>query len=220
MKNGFLLVIDGIDGSGKTTQVDLLTQYFQSQNIVFEVISFPRYGDNLYADLVQKYLQGEFGKIGSVDSHFIALAYAGDRFLAKTKIEKWLSEGKLVICNRYVSASKAHLGANIDIEERKEFINWIDKLEYQTNGMPKEDLAILLAVEPRIGQKNAIEENLRDIHEQSATHLSSAAQIYLSLAKGETNWVVVNCMENDKMSSREKIQQQIREIVDNKLWQK
>lgn len=215
----FLLVIDGIDGSGKTTQIELLKQYLASQGstLQMEIISFPRYGDNLYADMVQKYLAGEFGKIGDIDSHFIALSYAGDRMLAKPKIDKWLSERKIVIANRYVSASKAHLGVNIPEEKREEFINWIDKLEYETNGLPHEDMTIILNVDPGKAQENAGNRDIEDIHEKDLTHLQKAAQIYLDLAKNNPSWVIVNCMENDKMLSREEIHQEIVHVLKQKL---
>lgn len=217
MNKGLLLVIDGIDGSGKTTQIELLSQFLASQGQALEVINFPRYGDNLYADLVRKYLQGEFGKLGSIDSHFIALAYAGDRLLAKQQIEKWLQEGKIVIANRYVSASKAHLGVNIPEEKRDEFISWIEKLEYETNGLPKEDLTIILNVDPGKGQSNARQDSLKDIHEESLTHLQKAAKIYLDLAKVNSSWVVVNCMENGIMQTKEQIHQKIVDILKEKL---
>lgn len=216
---GFLLVIDGIDGSGKTTQIELLKQYLASQGLALqvEIISFPRYGDNLYVDLVQKYLEGEFGPIGQIDSHFIALAYAGDRMLAKGQIEKWLSEGKIVIANRYVSASKAHLGVNISEEKRTEFVNWIDKLEYETNRLPKEDMTIILNVDPGNAQENARQDDIKDIHEEDLTHLQKAALLFSELAKDDPSWVVVNCMENGKMQTKEVIHQKVIDVLKQKL---
>lgn len=218
-KQGRLIIIDGIDGSGKTTQIELLKQYLalQGSTLQMEIISFPRYGDNLYADLVQKYLAGEFGKIGDIDPHFIALSYAGDRMLAKPQIEKWLSEGKVVIANRYVSASKAHLGVNISEEKRADFINWIDKLEYETNGLPREDMTIILNVNPRNGQENARQDDIRDIHEEDLAHLQKASLIFLDLAKNDPSWVIVNCMENGKMLPKEEIHQKIIHVLKQKL---
>ena len=107
MSKGFLIVIDGIDGSGKSIQVDLLSKYLEEKNIPFEIISFPRYEDNEYGKLVKRYLEGEFGGINEVNPYLISLAYAGDRALAKPLIENWLNGGQVVIANRYVSSSKA-----------------------------------------------------------------------------------------------------------------
>lgn len=209
---GKLIVIDGIDGSGKTTQINLLKKYLSEKNIPFEVISFPQYGKNEYAIKIKDYLEGKMGKIDEVDPCFVARLYANDRLAAKEKIKSWLENGKLVIANRYVFSSKAHLGANLPENRREDFMKWIDQLEYQTNGMPKPDLNILLNIDPKIGQMNALKDQLKDIHEQSLTHEEKAAKIYLELSQAEENWVVVNCMIGDKMRPKEDIQKDITSI--------
>ena len=213
MDKGKLIVIDGIDGSGKTTQIELLGKYLTEKSIPYEVINFPRYGQNLYADLVTRYLEGEFGNINEVNPYLMACIFAGDRLLAKSLIENWLAEGKIVIANRYVSSSKAHLGANLPEEGRENFMGWIDELEYQTNGMPKPNLNILLKVTPEIGQQNALKDQKTDIHEKSLKHEQKASEIYLDLSKTEENWVVVDCMENETMKSEEAINKEIIQIL-------
>ena len=222
-KQGKLIVIDGIDGSGKTTQIELLKQYLASQGVSLqvslqvEVIDFPRYEDNLYGKLIKRYLEGEFGGIENVNPYLMALAFAGDRFLAKPLIESWLQSGKLVIANRYVSASKAHLGANLSEEKREEFMEWIDKLEYQTNGLLKPDLNILLDIDPFIGQQNALAKNQPDIHEEDKSHLEKARKIYLELSQTEENWKIVECMEKGEMKLKEAIHKLIVEIFSSIL---
>ena len=210
-KQGQLIVIDGIDGSGKTTQIELLTKYLSGKNIPFEIINFPRYGDNEYGKLIRRYLAGEFGQ--SVNPYLVAAIFAGDRLLAKPLIESWLAEGKVVLANRYVSSSKAHLSAKLPEDQRKKFMEWIDQLEYQTNGMPKPDLNILLDVDPAVGQKNALSKNTSDIHEKDLAHEEKAAKIYFELSRSEENWVVVNCMQNDKMSPKEEIHREILKVL-------
>ncbi len=197
MKKGTLIVLDGIDGSGKTTQIELLAKYFNEKNIPFEVISFPRYGNNPYTDQIEKYLKGE----QKFDPHTIAKAYAGDRLLAKPIIEKWLEKGKLVLANRYTSANKAHLG--VDLPEDQ---------------MPKPDLTILLDVDPKKGQENALKLHKADIHEHDLKHLEKAAKIYLQLAKSKPNWVVINCMKNGAMKTPEEIHQEIINILKRKIF--
>lgn len=215
--NGKLIVIDGIDGSGKTTQIELLGKYLLEKNIPFEIINFPRYGENLYADLVTRYLEGEFGSNSEVNPYLIALAYGGDRVLARPLIENWLNSGKLVIANRYVSASKAHLGANLPEGKRENFIKWIDELEYQTNGIPKPDLNILLKIDPKTGQENALRDHMVDMHEESIEHEEKAAKIYLELSQSEENWKIVDCMAEGKMKSKKDIYQEITHILSTKL---
>lgn len=213
MKNGRLIAIEGIDGSGKTTQIELLKQALSSQGVPWEAISFPRYEDNIYGKLVKRYLEGEFGSIGEVNSYFIALAFAGDRSLAKPLIENWLNEGKVVIANRYVSSNKAHLVVNLPEEERGEFFKWLERLEYETNGIPRENLTILLSVDPKIGQKN-VSHRLSDLHEENIKHLEEANKIYLELAKRENNWYVIDCMKNGQMRSPEDIHRELLSILE------
>lgn len=217
MKKGIFLVIEGIDGSGKSIQIELLREYYSEKKVPFEIISFPRYKDNLYGKLIRRYLEGEFGDIGEVNPYLLALAYAGDRMLAKSTIEGWLNKGKVVIANRYTFSSKAHMGANISKDKREEFLKWLDDLEYGTNRLPKPDLTILLDVDSEIGQKNARQHKLRDIHEQNLVHLKNASQLYLRLSKTEPNWVVVNCMEGGKMRPIEDIHKDIVRIMNQEL---
>lgn len=213
MKKGKLIVIEGIDGSGKTTQIQLFQQYLKEQGILNEAISFPRYGDNIYGKLIKRYLEGEFGDILQVNPYLIALAYAGDRLMARSSVTDWLSEGKTVIANRYVPSSKAHLGANLSEDKRQEFFKWLDELEYHTNRIPKEDLTILLDVDPRSGQKNVSGRGY-DLHEESLKHLQEARQVYLELAKTQSNWQIINCMEGDQMRSPQDIHQELVKILD------
>lgn len=214
MTKGSLIIIEGIDGSGKTTQIDLLKKYLDGKNIAYEAISFPRYGENLYGKLVRRYLSGEFGSIDKVNPYLVSLAYAGDRLLAKPLIEAWLNEGKIVIANRYVSSSIAHLGANLPEGTREGFMRWVDELEYKTNKLPKENLTILLNVDPHIGQKN-VQGGEADIHEDNLPHLEEAAKIYLELSKSEQNWKVINCMEDGRMRSQEEIHKDLAVILTN-----
>lgn len=208
--NGQLVVIEGTDGSGKTTQINLLSQFLKEKNIEFEVVSFPQYGKNEYANYIYDYLSGKYGDITSVDVHELARKYAEDRKTAKDQIKNWLDSGKLVIANRYVSSSKAHLSAHLDESKREEFINWIDDLEYQENKMPREGLTILLNVDPKVGQKNSQEKNHPDLHEDNLKHLEEARKIFLELSE-KNNWKIINCMEDGKMRSKENIQKDLLE---------
>lgn len=205
MSNSKFIVIDGIDGSGKATQVELLKKYFDEEGIDYLAISFPRYDQNVYGDLVRRYLLGEFGEINEVDPHLAATLYAGDRILAKKEIEKALNSGKTVIADRYVSSSKAHLSANLPEEKREEFIQWVDKLEYETNGVPREDLTFFLNVTPEVSQKLADRD---DIHERDLDHLQKAHGVYLKLAQNP-NWKVIECMNGDQLRTPEDISQEI-----------
>ena len=215
MKIGKLVVIEGTDGSGKTTQINLLSQYLKQQNIDFEVVSFPQYGKNEYANKIKDYLSGKFGGIHAIEVHELAKIYADDRKTVRDLITGFLDSGKLVLANRYVSSSKAHLSAHIPENEKEEFIKWVDELEYKENGMPREDLTLLLNVDSKVGQENVLERSSHDIHEQNLDHLEKARKIFLELSTrpadgGEkNNWVIINCMENGEMRSPEEIQKDL-----------
>lgn len=213
---GLLVVIEGIDGSGKTTQVELLARNLKEQGIDTETIKFPRYEDNIYGNLIKRYLEGELGEIDKVNSYLIALAYASDRSLARDLINGWLSDGKVVICDRYVSASKAHLAANLEDGRQSDFIKWVDELEYKVNNLPKEDLTIFLSASSEEVLQN-IDSSIKDIHEQSSDHLKKAYDQYLKLSQNEENWEVVKCFENGVMRTKEDVVAEIIKIVKSKL---
>lgn len=203
---GKLIVFEGIDGSGKTTQVNLLAQ---SLKVPYEVISFPQYGQNEYANKIKDYLEGKMGDISDVDPKEVAEIYAADRLTARDQINGWLSEGKIVLSNRYVP-SYAHMAANMEESKRAGFLKWVNQLEYETNGMPKEDLVILLDVDPKVSQKHV---SGLDIHEQNLHHLEEARKIYLQLSKNNPNWYVINCMNDGQMKSREEVHREVLKVL-------
>lgn len=202
---GKLVVFEGIDGSGKTTQINLLKEKL---NVPYEVISFPQYGQNEYANKIKDYLEGKLGNLNEVDPKEIAQVYASDRLTAKEQIKEWLNNGAVVISNRYVS-SCAHIAANMDESKRAEFLQWVKELEYGQNGMPKENLVILLDAYPKVSQKHI---SGLDIHEQNLHHLEEARKVYLQLSKDNPRWLVINCMEDGQMKSRVQIHQEIMQV--------
>jgi dTMP kinase len=203
---GKFLVFEGTDGSGKATQVKLLSDYLVAQKVPHEVIAFPRYTYNKYGKQIAKYLKGQLKK----DPQELALLFAEDRKLAKPKIEKWLRIGKIVIADRYVSSSKAHLSATMAAARRPEFIRWLDNLEYKENQVPREDLTIFLYVPAEVAKDN-IEARGRkqDLHEKDLAHLKTSNQVYQELAKKEKNWIIIDCTKDGQMRSKEDIHQEI-----------
>src|SRR5713226_797350 len=142
---GKLIVLEGIDGSGKRTQLDLLASELEARGMVAFRISFPRY-ESFCGELVGRYLNGEFGPLGAVDPHLSALLYAGDRLEAKPEIDAALAAGKFVLADRYAGSNMAHQSSRVHPEQREEFIAWLKRLEYGLYGLPVEDLVISLRV--------------------------------------------------------------------------
>ncbi|MEK7097993.1 MAG: thymidylate kinase, partial [Patescibacteria group bacterium] len=131
-KKGKFIVIDGTDGSGKTTQLGLLAERLKNLGHLVEIADFPQYNTKS-AGLVEEYLSGKYGSADEVGPYRASIFYACDRYDASFKIRKWLEEGKIVISNRYVTANMGHQGGKIDGEkERKEYFDWLYNLEYET----------------------------------------------------------------------------------------
>lgn len=195
-----LIAIEGIDGSGKRTQIDLLSAVLEKRAIAYVRYSFPRY-ESSFGRLVARYLNGEFGPLEGVDAHFSALLFAGDRFEAKTELEAALSAGKTVLADRYIGSNLAHQTARVGPQRREEFLSWLRRLEYGIYSLPVEDLVIYLrlpAVEAHrlVGLKTAREYTTlqRDLQEADLRHLEQAALVYDRLAT-EPNWATVECFD-------------------------
>lgn len=196
---GKLIALEGIDGSGKQTQLDLLARELEARGQATFRISFPRY-ESLFGKLVGQYLNGEFGALNAVDPHLSALLYAGDRFEAKPEVDEALSSGKIVLADRYVGSNFAHQTARVPAEQREEFLAWLRRLEYGLYALPTEDLVVYLRVPVSeahhlVGLKStrAYTNLKRDIQEADLQHLEQTAAIYDRLAT-EANWARIDCI--------------------------
>src|ERR1017187_2065977 len=174
---GKFIALEGIDGSGKRTQLDLLASAIVKRgHPVFE-ISFPRY-ESFFGKLVARFLNGDFGSVDQVDPHLSSLLYAGDRLEAKPELESALAAGKIVLSDRYIASNLAHQSERVPDGQRDEFLAWLRRLEYGLYGLPAEDLVIYLRVPVAqahrlIGLKSARSYTTlqRDILEANIAHL-------------------------------------------------
>ena len=154
MKKAQLIVIDGGDNVGKATQADLLMRRLISEGMSVGKMDFPRYHQNTFGHLIKESLNGEHGDFMALDPKITATLYAADRFESKKELEEWMEEGRIIILDRYVSANMLHQGAKIDNpDEREEFLQWLDHVEYEVFGMPRPDLTIYLNVPPEKSAK-------------------------------------------------------------------
>lgn len=209
---GKFIVIDGTDGSGKTTQFNLLVEKLKAEGFAVELADFPQYNTKS-AGLVEEYLSGKYGNADEVTPYQSSIFYAVDRFDASFKIRQWLKDGKIVIANRYVSASLGHQGGKIDNPlERKVFFNWLYELEYKLFNIPKPDLSLILHVEADIAQKLAANRHredwvgkTRDIHEENLNHLQKAEQVYLEIAQMFPDFKLIKCTREGEIMTREEI---------------
>ncbi|PKM87489.1 hypothetical protein CVU83_02960 [Candidatus Falkowbacteria bacterium HGW-Falkowbacteria-2] len=209
---GKFIVIDGTDGSGKTTQLQLLVGKLQAEGYDVQIADFPQYNTKS-AGMVEEYLSGKYGGADDVNPYAASLLYATDRFDASFQIREWLKQGKVVVCNRYVSASFAHQGGKIpNALERKLFFNWLSEIEYKIFNIPKPDLYLILHVEAEVAQQMAKDRGredwkgkTKDIHEDNIDHLKKAEQVYLEIAQTMPDFRLIKCTRNNEVMSREDI---------------
>jgi dTMP kinase len=224
MSRGKLIVIEGIDGSGKQTQADLLARAFGERGIPLVRFSFPRY-ESSFGHLIARFLNGEFGPLSAVDAHFSALLYAGDRFEAKPELQEALNSGRIIVMDRYIASNLAHQAARVPAERRRDFIAWLRQLEYGTYGLPSEDLVIYLRVPAQeghrlVGLKSArsYTPKRRDLQESDLLHLNEAARVYDQLAEAP-NWVTIDCFDSKSGKHRPpgEIHQGVIEAIDSRV---
>lgn len=196
---GKLIVLEGIDGSGKRTQIEMLSRALRSHEIPHTHVSFPRY-DQFFGKLVAQFLNGKFGRLADVDPHFSALLYAGDRLESKPEMEAALAAGKILLADRYIGSNLAHQGARVPAQKRPAFLHWLKQLEYDVYGLPREDLVMYLRVpvgeaHRLVGEKSARQytKRKRDLQESNLAHLRQASALYDQLAC-QPNWIRIDCV--------------------------
>jgi len=201
------LVVEGIDGSGKSTQIKLMMKYFDENGIPFRYIHFPRTDAPVYGELIGRFLRGDLGNLNTVDPYLVALLYAGDRKDASAVIRQWLTEGYLVLLDRYVYSNIAFQCAKLEhLEQQEKLRDWILELEFSYNQLPKPDLNILLDVPfsftqkklagTRISSEREYLQGLRDIHEEDLDFQRRVRKMYLWQAQHCTDLKVVSCIDN------------------------
>jgi len=224
---GKLIVIDGGNGSGKTTQAQLLVSYLKKVKIPSKYVDFPQYYSSFHGKTVAKFLRGEFGEIDQVSPYLASLAYALDRASIKKEMDDFLINGGFIIANRYATSSMAHQGAKFDDEkEKKEFLKWLYELEYKVHKVPKENLVIYLYVPWKVGidlttkkdSRGYLKGKSQDIEEKDLKNRVESEKMYLNFANTNKNWVKLDCVENGKILSIEVIHQKILDILRQKKY--
>lgn len=219
-RKGKLVVFEGGDGSGKTTQALLFVDKLKKEKIPVKYIEFPRYYTSFHGEVVGRYLKGEFGSLENTSSYLVALAYAIDRAGAKEEIEDFLESGGVVVSNRYVSSSKAYFAGKFTTEkEQREFISWLDELEYKVHKIPREDLVVYLDVSLEVSQrllenrgKRTYSGKDKDLHEANLEYLKRVEKTYRQLAKS-LNWELISCINNGNLLTKKEVQEKIIEVM-------
>jgi dTMP kinase len=216
-----LIVLEGLDGAGKTTQVHLLQKHFEEQNVKSVFLHFPRFDAPVYGDLIASFLRGEFGDVDTVDPRLVALLYAGDRDNAAPMLRSWLDDGQVVILDRYVYSNIAFQCAKIaDRAKREKLREWILDLEYNFFGIPRPDISIFLDVPfdftveklklQRDGADRDYLNGKKDIHEADFDLQKRVREVYVEQTNIDKDFVLVNCVdENLRMKPPQVIHEEL-----------
>lgn len=216
------IVLEGLDGAGKSTQIRMLRRLFADRGVESEYVHFPRFDSPVYGELIARFLRGEFGGVHQVDPYLVALLFAGDRADAAPQIRQWLAEGKAVILDRYVYSNVGFQCAKLPAgEERDRLADWIVNLEFGHNALPRPDLSLFLDVpfsfterkltQTREGDDRDYLQGGRDIHEASLELQQDVRSVYLAAALKDPTLRVVDCRdETGAMESPEGIFAKIR----------
>ena len=211
------IVLEGLDGAGKSTQIRMLRRFFADRGVESEYVHFPRFDSPVYGELIARFLRGEFGGVGEVDPYLVALLFAGDRADAAPRIREWLAQGKAVILDRYVYSNVGFQCAKLPAgEERNRLADWILYLEFCHNGLPRPDVSLFLDVpftfterklsELREGDDREYLQGGQDIHEASLDLQQRVRGVYLDAAREDAAFRVVDCCAPDgSMETPERI---------------
>lgn len=219
------IVIEGLDGAGKSTQVRMIQAELLRRGIESEYLHFPRYDAPIYGELIAKFLRGDLGSLDSVDPYLVALLYAGDRMDASVIIKGWLESGKTVIVDRYVYSNIAYQCAKVSCAIKREALSdWIFDLEYSHNGIMRPDATLFLDVPFSFTVKNLTEERAgderdylngkKDIHEASLDLQQRVRGMYLEQATKDSTFKVINCEgDGGQMAAAEAIFARIQQAL-------
>lgn len=230
---GKFIALEGIDGSGKSTQSKLLTNRLKKEGYKIAFIDFPQYGKKS-AGLVEEYLNGNYGTSKEVGPYRASIFYACDRFDASFQIRDWLKQGKIIITDRYVGSNIGHQGGKIkNRKERNKFLNWLYELEYSIFNIPKPNFSFIFKMPPLIARdlsgkitdkikkakkKIYLGRKKRDIHEKDLKHLSDTEKSYLEIAKQfPKDFKIIECFKNGKLLSPNIIHDDVWRIIQKTL---
>lgn len=215
---GWFIVIEGIDGSGKTLQASVLVRRLRKEGLKVKAMKFPQYGKSYWSDaLITPYLKGKFGPDVEEDAYLSSLGYALERYEYKEKLAKWMEEGYIVVCDRYADSNKIHQMSKLGTRKEKDDLEkWLDTLEYKMLGIPRPDVVIYLNMALKTAFKLSKGRNRKymdgkdtDIHESDIEHLRRARNEGLRLCEKYKSWIKVDSMQSGKLLPPKEIGEKI-----------
>jgi dTMP kinase len=223
---GKLIVIEGLDGSGKSTQIELLKKRLEEKRINYSYIHFPRLNKGVYGELIAEFLRGEYGSIEDVHPKLVALLFANDRKEHLEEMNLWLHNGFIVLCDRYVNSNIAFQCAKIeDITGKENLKKWILDFEFHYNKLPFPYQSFFLDVpldfisnslsKQRSGADREYLGGKQDIHEGSLSLQENVYKEYKKLLNEQDNFIAISCCDRDNGMLKPEL---INEIIVNNIF--
>ncbi len=222
LEKGKLIVIEGIDSSGKATQAELLFWTFKEKNKKVMKIEFPDY-ESPSSSLIKMYLNGDFGQEPEkINPYAASIFFAADRFASyEIKWKEFYNSGGIIICDRYVSSNMIYQASKFEDEnKREEYFKWIYDLEFNKLNLPKPDIVIFLSMPIEYcrvllkGRPSKITGKPgKDIHEANNIYMQKVYKTAAKLSK-KYSWFVLDCVDNDSLKSKETINKEIVTIIE------
>lgn len=215
---GKLIVLEGTDGSGKSTQMGLLTERLTREGLAFRKLVFPRY-DEPSSMLIRMYLGGEFGaRPDDVNAYAASTFYAVDRYASyRQDWGAYYESGGVLVCDRYTTSNAVHQAPKLAPDARREFLTWLYDLEYEKMGLPAPDLVIYLDMptelsEQLMRQREEKTNTRADIHEQDASYLAHCRDASRDAA-AFSGWKIVPCAREGTLRTVEEIHEEVYALV-------
>ena len=204
--NGKLIVIEGLDGSGKSTQIELLRKKLDSEGVECRYIHFPMLNQGRYGELIAEFLRGEYGSLQEVHPQLVALLFANDRKEHVGTINEWLNSGYVVLADRYVNSNIAFQCAKLKTEAEKEKLkHWILDFEFNYNQLPRPRQSFFLDVSfdhivqslsnKRTGDDRNYLNGKADIHESSLALQKSVYEEYQKMVREQADFMAIACCD-------------------------
>lgn len=200
-------VIEGLDGSGKSTQLELLRQHLRKHEQPFQDIHFPKLNQGIFGDMIAQFLRGEFGGLNEVHPQLVALLFAADRHEHAETLQNWLNDGQILIADRYVNSNIAFQCAKLtDESEKKALKEWILNIEYNYYKIPRPMVSLYLDVPFKAVQKSLTKERegedrdylkgKQDIHEADLSFQEKVRQEYLKMVENQADFHLIQCTDD------------------------
>lgn len=198
---GKFIVLEGADGSGKSTQTLLLKDALENKGYQVQLLDFPRYEESLFGALVKRFLHGEFGKFEKMTPYYAVLPYMIDQALMGPAIKQWLSQGVFVLSDRYFTANFGHQVSKLPAgPKRDEFRKWLIDAGYGELGILKQDLVLMCDVPPRVSQKLMKGRSGKiDLADQNRKHQLASYKEFVYMTEHYPDWIRVECTRDGKM---------------------